>query len=107
GSHRSVENRFTSLLEGRYTTGKPATADSLVALVEQLPVDRARMRETLEAYNAAVGSGAFDPTVRDGLGTKGLVLPKSNWAQRLDTSPFTAWTVTVRMTLTFWRGEGG
>ena len=69
--------------------------------MEQLPVDRARLRETLEAYNAAVGSGAFDPTVRDGLGTKGLALPKSNWAQRLDTPPFTAWPVTGGITFTF------
>jgi tricarballylate dehydrogenase len=100
-AYQIFDDKVTSLLEGRYTTGKPATADSLVALVEQLPVDRARMRETLEAYNAAVGSGAFDPTVRDGLGTKGLVLPKSNWAQRLDTPPFTAWPVTGGITFTF------
>ena len=52
-------------------------------------------------YNAAVGSGAFDPTVRDGLATRGLALPKSNWAQRLDTPPFTAWPVTGGITFTF------
>jgi tricarballylate dehydrogenase len=100
-AYQIFDDKVTGLLEGRYKTGKPATADSLAALVEQLPVDRARLRETLEAYNAAVGSGAFDPTVRDGLGTRGLALPKSNWAQRLDTPPYTAWPVTGGITFTF------
>jgi len=31
----------------------------------------------------------------------GLALPKSNWAQRLDTPPFTAWPVTGGITFTF------
>jgi len=67
----------------------------------QLPVDRMSCLQTLEAYNAAVTPGVFDPTVRDGLATQGLALPKSNWAQRLDTPPFTAWPVTGGITFTF------
>jgi succinate dehydrogenase/fumarate reductase flavoprotein subunit len=93
--------KVAGLLEGRYRTGTPATADSLKALVEQLPVDRPRCLETLEAYNASVAAGTFDPTIRDGLRTTGLALPKSNWAQRLDTPPFTAWAVTGGITFTF------
>jgi tricarballylate dehydrogenase len=69
--------------------------------VEQLPVDRATCRRTLDDYNAAVSAGTFDPTVRDGLATKGLDLPKSNWAQRLDTPPFSAYPVTGGITFTF------
>jgi tricarballylate dehydrogenase len=93
--------KVAGLLEGRYRTGTPATADSLKALVEQLPVDRSRCLATLEAYNASVGAGTFDPTIRDGLRTTGLALPKSNWAQRLDRPPFTAWAVTGGITFTF------
>jgi len=48
-----------------------------------------------------VEAGTFDPTIRDGLHTSGLALPKSNWAQRLDTPPFTAWPVTGGITFTF------
>jgi len=48
-----------------------------------------------------VQGGTFDPTIRDGLATKGLELPKSNWAQRLDTPPFVAYPVTGGITFTF------
>ena len=89
------------LLEGRYKTGTPETADTLDALVDKLPLDRAVCRRTLEAYNHAVGEGRFDPTIRDGLATHGLALPKSNWAQRLDTPPFVAYPTTGGITFTF------
>jgi tricarballylate dehydrogenase len=100
-AYQVFDDKVTGLLEGRYQTGTPVVADSLAALVEQLPVDRAACLETLERYNAAVEPGVFDPTVRDGLATKGLALPKSNWAQRLDTPPFSAWPVTGGITFTF------
>ncbi|HEV8441634.1 MAG TPA: FAD-dependent tricarballylate dehydrogenase TcuA [Methylomirabilota bacterium] len=100
-AHQIFDAKVTHLLEGRYKTGKPLVADSLEALVETLPLDRSACRQTLEDYNAAVGAGAFDPTVRDGLGTKGLALPKSHWAQRLDTPPFVAYPVTGGITFTF------
>jgi tricarballylate dehydrogenase len=39
--------------------------------------------------------------VRDGLATKALPLPKSNWAQALDKPPFVAYPVTGGITFTF------
>ena len=93
--------KVTHLLEGRYRTGTPMVADTLEALVEKLPLDRATCRHVLEAYNASTAAGRFDPTVRDGLATHGLPLPKSNWAQRLDTPPYTAYPVTGGITFTF------
>jgi tricarballylate dehydrogenase len=100
-AYQVFDDKVRGLLEPRYKTGTPIVADSLKALVDQLPVDRAAGLATLEAYNAAVKPGAFDPTIRDGLATTGLALPKSNWAQRLDTAPFTAWPVTGGITFTF------
>lgn len=93
--------KVAHLLEARYATGTPAVADSLDTLLELLPVERAAGRETLAAYNAAVAGGRFDPTVRDGLATRGLAPAKSNWAQRLDTPPFVAYAVTGGITFTF------
>jgi tricarballylate dehydrogenase len=100
-AYQIFDAKVTHLLEGRYKTGQPIVADSLRALVEQLPVNRSAGVQTLEEYNAAVGAAAFDPTVRDNLCTKGLVPPKSNWAQRLDTAPFVAYPVTGGITFTF------
>jgi tricarballylate dehydrogenase len=100
-AYQIFDDKVVGLLEPRYGTTTPVRADSLDALVARLPVDRARCLQTLEAYNAAVRPGAFDPTIRDGLATSGLTLPKSNWAQRLDTPPFTAWPVTGGITFTF------
>lgn len=93
--------KVADLLEARYKTGSPIVADSIEALVEKLPVDRPTGLQALAEYNAAVDAGTFDPTVKDGLGTKGLDLPKSNWAQRLDTPPFVAYPVTGGITFTF------
>ena len=100
-AYQVFDAKVTGLLEGRYKTGTPLVADSLAALAHQLPVDRAAFLDTVEGYNAAVGPGRFDPSIRDGLATKGLAVPKSNWAQRLDTPPFTAWPVTGGITFTF------
>jgi len=100
-AYQIFDAKVTALLEGRYKTGTPIVADSLGALLERLPVDRNACRRTLDDYDAAVGAGAFDPTVRDSLGTKGLVPAKSNWAQRLDTPPFVAYPVTGGITFTF------
>jgi tricarballylate dehydrogenase len=100
-AYQIFDSKVTHLLEGRYKTGTPVTADSLRELVERLPLDRAACRHTLEQYNAAVAAGSFDPTVRDGLATAGLDLPKSNWAQPLDRPPFVAYPVTGGITFTF------
>jgi tricarballylate dehydrogenase len=96
------DEKVAPLLEGRYRTGKPVTADTLKDLVEALSLDHHTCLETLEQYNDAVDpGGSFDPTVHDGLTTPSLALPKSNWAQALDTPPFVAYPVTGGITFTF------
>ncbi len=100
-AYQIFDAKVTHLLEPRYKTGKPLVADTLGDLVEKLELDRAACRRTLDQYNAAVEMGTFDPTVRDRVGTKGLDLPKSNWAQRLDKPPFVAYPVTGGITFTF------
>ncbi len=58
--------------------------------------------ETVQDYNAAVQQDVpFDPTVKDGRGTTGLSIPKSNWANPLDTPPYKAFAVTCGVTFTF------
>ena len=97
--------RVTHLLRDEYRIREitKVAADSLEALAEKLDdVDPEGFLRTVRAYNAAVRTDvAFDPTVKDGCGTEGLALPKSNWAQRLDTPPFEAYAVTCGITFTF------
>jgi tricarballylate dehydrogenase len=95
------DQKVTHLLEGRYRTGRPVVADTLKDLVAALALEGDACRRTLEAYNAAVEDGPFDPTRRDGLGALTLTPVKSNWAQRLDTPPFVAYPVTGGITFTF------
>ena len=43
----------------------------------------------------------FDPNVKDGRGTTGLEINKSNWANTLDEGPFEAYHITCGITFTF------
>lgn len=79
-------------------------AESLDQLIDQLDgvEDKGAMRQSIADFNAAVDGGTpFDPTVKDGKGTVGLDLPKSNWAQRIDEPPFKAYPVTGGITFTY------
>jgi tricarballylate dehydrogenase len=54
------------------------------------------------AFNAAVHTSTpFDPAVKDGRGTTGLLVNKSNWANPLTEGPFLAYQVTCGVTFTF------
>jgi tricarballylate dehydrogenase len=78
-------------------------ADTLEELVKKLDdVDPAKALETIKAYNAAVKKDVpFNPNVKDGRGTVGLSIPKSNWANTIDEPPFEAFAVTCGVTFTF------
>lgn len=78
-------------------------APTLEALSAKLDgVDAEAALATLRAYNEAVDDAvAFDPTSLDGKGTKGLLLEKSNWAQKLDQGPFRAYPVTGGITFSY------
>jgi len=79
------------------------SANSLEELVAKLDdVDPEAALAELKAYNAAVRTDiAFNPNVKDGRSTRGLAIPKSNWANTLDTPPFEAYAVTCGITFTF------
>ncbi len=80
-----------------------ARADSIEELAQKLDgIDRAAFVAEVAAYNRAVRQDIpFDPTVKDGRRTEGLAVPKSNWANVLDTPPFEAYQITCGITFTF------
>lgn len=100
-AYQIFDSKALHLLEGRYATTKPSTADTLEGLFDQLKVNKSRALATIQEYNAAAGHGAFVPTKLDGMHTVGITPPKTNWAQKIDTPPFAAYPVTGGITFTF------
>lgn len=90
--------------EYRFFDAHFVEAETLDGLIEKLDgiEDKMQVRRTIDAYNAAVDdSVTFDPTIKDGKGTIGLDLPKSNWAQKIEQGPFRAYPVTGGITFTY------
>src|SRR5579885_2525884 len=79
------------------------TAETLEGLADKLEdVDRNGFLDEVRRYNAAVQTDvAFNPNIKDGRGTRGLTVNKSNWANTLDSPPFEAYAVTCGITFTF------
>lgn len=78
-------------------------ATSLEQLASKLEgVDKNRFLETVTEYNNAVRQDLpFNSVIKDGKCTRGLKIPKSNWANTIDTPPFQAYAITCGITFTF------
>lgn len=65
-------------------------------------IDGEGFLEEVRTYSAAVDQDTpFDPNIKDGRTASGMQLPKSNWANTLDTPPYQAYAVTCGVTYTF------
>src|SRR5476651_2534824 len=74
----------------RVTKVRANTLEELVNKLEDVNAEKALA--TIKEYNKAVMTDVpFDPNVKDGRGTKGLAVPKSNWANTVDEPPFEAY----------------
>jgi tricarballylate dehydrogenase len=92
------------LMEPRYSTSKPITADTIEELIAKIDIDdREQAIRTVHAFNAAERARdvEYDPTRKDGLSTIGLNPEKTNWARKLDTPPYYAYSCTGGITFTF------
>jgi tricarballylate dehydrogenase len=78
-------------------------ADTLEELAAKLDdVDQIGFLRHVRAFNAAVRTEVpFNPNIKDGRGTVGLSVAKSNWANPLDKPPFIAFGVTCGITFTY------
>ena len=79
------------------------TGNTLEELIGRLDgVNKEQALKTIKEYNSAVRQDVpFNHSVLDGRGTSGLEIPKSNWANTIDTPPFEAYGVTCGITFTF------
>lgn len=78
-----------------------AEAGSIEELAKSLDINVENLVNTIKEYNNACVPGNFNPTMLDGLHTEGIVPPKSNWAQPIDTPPYLGFAVTCGITFTF------
>jgi tricarballylate dehydrogenase len=96
-----VLHLLTDEYRTRYVT--KVSADTLDGLIAQLDeVDGDGLRRTIAEFNAAVRQDvSFDPNTKDGRAAPGLSVPRSNWANAIDTPPFHAYAVTCGITFAF------
>jgi tricarballylate dehydrogenase len=99
------DQKVTHLLRDEYRIKQvtKVKADTLEELAHKLDgVDPEGFLKTVAEYNAAVQTEVpFSPNIKDGRGTKGLKIPKTNWANTIDKGPFEAYAVTCGITFTF------
>jgi tricarballylate dehydrogenase len=79
----------------------PMIAGTIRELAEMLQLPADRLEATVAAFNAAVRPGTFNHATLDDCRTEGLIPPKSHWAQRLDTPPFTGYPLRPGITFTY------
>ena len=78
-----------------------AEADTIEELARKLEIDVEGLVKTVREFNAAVQPGTYNPAIKDGKTTKGIVPPKSNWALPLNQPPYVGFAVTTGITFTF------
>ena len=61
----------------------------------------AGLAAAIAAFNAACQPGDYNPSILDGVRTKGIAPPKSNWALPIDRPPDSGFVVTCGITFTF------
>lgn len=78
-------------------------ADTLEELAAQMEgINPRGFLQTVREFNDSIDQSVpFNPAVKDGRATRGLAVPKSNWAHPLDTGPFVAYAVTCGITCTY------
>jgi tricarballylate dehydrogenase len=104
-AYQIFDKKVSHLLRDEYRIKQVTRvqAETLSELAQRMEgVDTENFVSCVSAYNAACnGDTLFDPSVKDGLCTQGLAVPKSNWANPIDTPPFEAYGVTCGITFTF------
>lgn len=78
-----------------------AVSDTIEGLAEQLDLDPEKLAKTVREYNAACQGGDYNPSVLDGVTTKGLSPNKTNWALPINQAPYEAYVCTTGITFTF------
>ena len=97
--------KVTHLLRDEYrirqvTKVEAKTLEELAKKLED--VDAQAFLHTVKEFNASVAADLpFNPNVKDERSSQSNGVPKSNWANPLDTPPYEAYAITCGITFTF------
>ena len=81
---------------------KPFCADTVESLAKMLPVDATVLSRTVEDFNrATAGNTNLRMECLDGLSSRGLRPPKTNWAVPIDSPPFYGLPLRPGITFTY------
>jgi tricarballylate dehydrogenase len=98
------DQKTIPLLREEYRV-RPVTkvrADTIEELADQMLIDPAGLRRTIDDFNAAVTDTPFNPSVLDGKESRPPGQPpKTNWAVPIDEPPYEAYAVACGITFTF------
>ena len=86
---------------GLRTDQPPITGKTIAELAGKLGIPREALEMTVVEYNRGCREAEFAPLILDGLATRGVTPPKSNWAHTLSEPPFHAYPVISSNVLTF------
>ncbi|MBI4191013.1 MAG: FAD-dependent oxidoreductase [Betaproteobacteria bacterium] len=86
---------------GIRTDKPPVTGSTIAALAEKIGVPAPALEATVREYNAACVAGEWRPLEVDGLATRCLEPPKSNWATPIEEGPFHAYPIISANVFTF------
>lgn len=78
-----------------------ASGETIAELAQALDINVEGLEKTVAEFNAACQPGEYNPSILDGVCTKGLEVPKSNWALPIDQGPYHGYVVTCGITFTF------
>lgn len=80
---------------------RPLEAATIPALARGLGLDPQALDHTVNDFNAHVQPGTFDISRLDNCHTDGLAIPKSHWAQKIDTPPYYGYPLRPGVTFTY------
>ena len=99
------DSKVTHLLRDEYRIRQitKVEAKTLEELAKKLDnVDAQEFLNTINEFNDSVATDLpFNPNVKDGRSSQSNGVPKSNWANPLDTPPYEAYAITCGITFTF------
>jgi len=80
---------------------EPIMADTIEDLALLLDLDPARLRRSVDMFNASCPEGQIDPSILDGRATTGLKPEKTNWAAPIMAPPFYGFPLRPGITFTY------